>query len=63
MQLGLFDIILLNGMEYRCTRISLEKWGGSWEFLYKNKWHRVVNYAIKLNLNKIINGESGQIAV
>lgn len=47
--------INLNNKKYRCVRKSSGvSFGGRWQFKYKDKWHEVINYSIKIKLNKIL---------
>ena len=47
------DIIKMNGKEYRVKRAPRsENDYGEWEFLYNGKWHEVLNYDIRKQLNK-----------
>ena len=44
----------VSGRNYRCTRKprSNEDFG-EWQFEYNGKWHKVLNYTIRRELNKI----------
>ena len=44
---------VVNGRNYRCVREPRSNLDfGRWEFEYKGKWHEVINFGIRKELNK-----------
>lgn len=53
-ELEFFPVVKLNGRVYRRTKKAEISFGGKWEVQYKGKWHSVINYGIKTELNNLV---------
>lgn len=46
--------IQMDGKQYRRDgEAPTSTWGGNWFFKYRDKWHKVINYGIKIQLNQL----------
>lgn len=51
-----YMIIQMEGKQYKREGApAVSQWGGNWFFLYNEKWHKVINYGIKIRLNDLSN--------
>ena len=47
------ETIKMDGKEYRCVRPPRSEADyGQWEFFYNGKWHEVLNYGVRKQLNE-----------